>query len=69
MEPEVRYTLVGAALLGLVLALGLMMVWLTRGGASADLRYYTIHFEHASLEGAHRTLHVGEALLAAAASA
>jgi len=51
MEPEVRYTLVGAALLGLVLALALTMVWLTRGGASADLRYYTIHFEHASLEG------------------
>ena len=51
MEPEVRYTLVGAALLGLVLALALTMVWLTRGGPSADLRYYTIHFEHASLEG------------------
>jgi phospholipid/cholesterol/gamma-HCH transport system substrate-binding protein len=51
MEPEVRYTLVGAALLVLVLALALTMVWLTRGGASADLRYYTIHFEHASLEG------------------
>ena len=51
MEPEVRYTLVGAALVGLVLALALTMVWLTRGGASADLRYYTIHFEHASLEG------------------
>lgn len=51
MEPEVRYTLVGAALLGLVLALALTMVWLTRDGASADLRYYTIHFEHASLEG------------------
>ena len=51
MEPEVRYTLVGAALLGLLLALALTMVWLTRGGPSADLRYYTIHFEHASLEG------------------
>lgn len=51
MEPEVRYTLVGAALLGLVLAVALTMVWLTRGGASADLRYYTIHFEYASLEG------------------
>jgi phospholipid/cholesterol/gamma-HCH transport system substrate-binding protein len=51
MEPEVRYTLVGAALLGLLLALALTLVWLTRGGPSADLRYYTIHFEHASLEG------------------
>ncbi len=51
MEPEVRYTLVGAALVGLVLALALTMVWLTRGGASAELRYYTSHFEHTSLEG------------------
>jgi phospholipid/cholesterol/gamma-HCH transport system substrate-binding protein len=50
MEPEVRYTLVGASLLGLVLALALTMVWLTRGGARPDLNY-TIHFDHASLDG------------------
>jgi len=50
MEPEVRYTLVGASLLGLVLALALTVVWLTRGGARPDL-YYTIHFDHASLDG------------------
>ena len=51
MEPEPRYTLVGAVLLALGLAVALTLVWLERGGAGADLRYYTIHFEHTSLEG------------------
>jgi len=42
---------VGAVLLALALAVALTLVWLERGGAGADLRYYTIHFEHTSLEG------------------
>ncbi len=50
MERESRYTLVGAALVGLILAIALTMIWLTRGGARPDLNY-TIHFDHASLDG------------------
>jgi phospholipid/cholesterol/gamma-HCH transport system substrate-binding protein len=51
MESESRYTFVGATLLGLVLAAALTMVWLAGSGSRADLHYYTIHFEHTSLEG------------------
>ena len=51
MEPEARYTTVGATLLALVLAVVLAMVWLARTGARADFRYYTIYFERQSLEG------------------
>lgn len=51
MEPEARYTLVGAVLLALVLAVAFTLVWLARSGGRADFRYYTIYFEHASLEG------------------
>lgn len=51
MEPEARYTLVGAALLGLALVAALTLAWLGRAGMSADLRYYTIHFDHSSLDG------------------
>ena len=50
MERESRYTLVGAALVGLMFAIALTMIWLTRGGARPDLNY-TIHFDHASLDG------------------
>jgi len=50
MERESRYTLVGAALVGLLFAMALMMIWLTHGGARPDLNY-TIHFDHASLDG------------------
>jgi len=51
MEPEARYTTVGATLLVLVLTVVLAMVWLARTGARADFRYYTIYFERQSLEG------------------
>lgn len=51
MEPEARYTTVGATLLALVLAVVLGMTWLARTGARADFRYYTIYFERQSLEG------------------
>jgi len=51
VEPEARYTTVGATLLALVVAVVLAMTWLARTGARADFRYYTIYFERQSLEG------------------
>lgn len=51
MEPEARYTLVGAALVLLVTAMALGMVWLARTGDRADFRFFTIYFERQSLEG------------------
>jgi len=51
VEPEARYTSVGATLLALVLAVVLAITWLARTGARADFRYYTIYFERQSLEG------------------
>lgn len=51
MEPETRYTLVGAAVLGLVLAVIVALVWLSGSGRSKDSRLYTIIFERQSLEG------------------
>jgi phospholipid/cholesterol/gamma-HCH transport system substrate-binding protein len=51
LEPEARYTTVGATLLALVVAVVLGITWLARTGARADFRYYTIYFERQSLEG------------------
>jgi len=51
MEPEARYTTVGATLLALVIIVVLTMGWLTQTGARADYRYYTIYFVRHSLEG------------------
>lgn len=51
MEPEARYTTVGATLVALVMAVVLAMTWLARTGGRADYRYYTIYFERQSLEG------------------
>lgn len=51
MEPEARYTTVGATLVALVVAVVLAITWLARTGARADFRYYTIYFERQSLEG------------------
>jgi phospholipid/cholesterol/gamma-HCH transport system substrate-binding protein len=51
MEPEARYTTVGATLLLLVIAVVLTIAWLARTGGRADFRYYTIYFEQQSLEG------------------
>ena len=53
MEPDTRYTLVGAAVLGLVAAAIAMLVWLSDAGSSRDARFYTIVFERQSLEGLH----------------
>ena len=51
MEPEARYTSVGATLLVLVVAVVLAMTWLARTGARSDFRFYSIYFERQSLEG------------------
>jgi len=51
VEPEARYTSVGATLLALVVGVVLTMTWLARTGARADSRFYTIYFERQSLEG------------------
>jgi phospholipid/cholesterol/gamma-HCH transport system substrate-binding protein len=51
MEPEARFTAIGALLLVLLLAAAAATVWLTRSGPRADLRYYTIYFERQSLQG------------------
>lgn len=51
MEPEARYTSVGATLLALIVAIVLAVTWLARTGARPDSRYYTIYFERQSLEG------------------
>ena len=51
MEPEARFTAIGAILLVLLLAAATATVWLTRSGPRADFRYYTIYFERQSLQG------------------
>jgi phospholipid/cholesterol/gamma-HCH transport system substrate-binding protein len=51
MEPEARFTFIGAMLLALLIAAGAATVWLTRSGPRTDLRYYTIYFERQSLQG------------------
>ena len=50
MEPEGRYTVIGALLLLLVACIIAAGIWLT-GYVGGSLRYYTIYFEHQSLRG------------------
>jgi phospholipid/cholesterol/gamma-HCH transport system substrate-binding protein len=51
MEPEARFTAIGAILLVLLLAAAAATVWLTRSGPRSEFRYYTIYFERQSLQG------------------
>jgi phospholipid/cholesterol/gamma-HCH transport system substrate-binding protein len=51
MEPEARFTIIGAVLLALVLAAAAATVWLTRSGPRSEYRYYTVYFERQSLHG------------------
>lgn len=51
MEPDTRYTLVGAIVLGLLAATVGFVVWLSASGAASEYRFYTIRFERQSLEG------------------
>lgn len=50
MEPEARYTLVGAAVLALIAMLVTAFVWLSYAGSS-EYHFYTIHFVQQSLSG------------------
>jgi phospholipid/cholesterol/gamma-HCH transport system substrate-binding protein len=51
MEPEARYTAIGAVLLALIAATIAGFVWLKSSGRASDFRFYTIYFERQSLEG------------------
>ena len=51
MEPDVRYTFIGATLVALVVAAVAAIFWLTQAGSRASYRSYQIVFERQSLEG------------------
>jgi phospholipid/cholesterol/gamma-HCH transport system substrate-binding protein len=51
MEPETRYTAIGAVVLALAVAAAFAFVWLSNPGRAVDFRFYTIYFERQSLEG------------------
>jgi len=51
MEPEARYTTIGAVLLLLTAAAVGLFVWLSSSGNASDFRFYMIYFERQSLEG------------------
>lgn len=51
MEPETRYTLVGAIVLALVAAAIATLIWLSGSGNARNSRLYTIVFDRQSLEG------------------
>jgi phospholipid/cholesterol/gamma-HCH transport system substrate-binding protein len=51
MEPETRYTVIGAVVLALLGAAIFGFVWLSSSGRASDFRFYTIYFERQSLEG------------------
>jgi phospholipid/cholesterol/gamma-HCH transport system substrate-binding protein len=51
MEPEARYSLVGAVVLALVAALAAGVMWLAASGNQRDLRSYQVYFMKQSLEG------------------
>lgn len=51
MEPEVRYTWIGATLVALVVALVLAVIWLRQAGARSTDVTYEIVFVRQSLEG------------------
>jgi phospholipid/cholesterol/gamma-HCH transport system substrate-binding protein len=51
MEPDARYTLVGAVVLILLALLAAAVVWVRSTGQGAAAQRYKIYFEHQSLQG------------------
>lgn len=51
MEADAKYTYVGIALIALVAALIIAVIWLNRAGARGSFDYYTIYFERQPLDG------------------
>lgn len=51
MEPEAKYTIVGAAVIVLLALLAGAIVWLRSSGQGNDAHLYTIYFANQSLEG------------------
>ena len=51
MEPDARYTLVGAVVLVLLALLAATVVWVRSTGQGAAAQHYKIYFEHQSLQG------------------
>ena len=51
MEPQARYTFVGAAVLALLVVIAAVTGWLLASGNGRQVRTYTLYFEHESLEG------------------
>jgi phospholipid/cholesterol/gamma-HCH transport system substrate-binding protein len=51
MEPEARYTTIGATLLALIVAAIAAFVWLSSSGNASDYRLYTVYFERQTLDG------------------
>lgn len=51
MEPEARYTMIGALVLALAAALAVALLWVSGVGSAANFHRYLIVFEKQSLEG------------------
>ncbi len=51
MEPEARYTVIGAVVLALIGAAIATFLWLSSSGRSSDFRYFSVVFRHQSLDG------------------
>jgi len=51
VEPEAKYTLVGASVIVLLSLLAAAVVWLLASGQKEDIQNYTIYFTRQSLEG------------------
>lgn len=51
MEPDTRYTVIGAVVLALATAAVLGFLWLSSSGRDSDFRFYTVYFQHQSLDG------------------
>lgn len=51
MEPDARYSFIGALVIGLIIALALTLLWLSGAGSGSAFHHYRVFFEKQSLEG------------------